>query len=135
MPKQPFILIVDDDRMNRLVLSKQLNSLAMPIGECEDGQQAIDSIKESTYQYIIVLLDLNMPVMDGYCFLIYLRDNSAEFSGKQIKVIVISALEYSVFQERKLELEIVTYLQKVVSKVKLIEALELAVGKFDFNDI
>ncbi len=135
MTKRPFILIVDDNRMNRLVLSKQLSSLGMSIGECEDGQQAVDFIKESSYQHIIVLLDLNMPVMDGYKFLVYLKDNKVEFCGKQIEVIVVSASEYAVYQERKLEVEIVAYLQKVVSKVMLIDAIELAIGKFDFDGI
>lgn len=135
MNKSPFILIVDDNRMNRLVLSKQLSFLEIPISECEDGQQAIDAIKESTFQHIIVLLDLNMPVMDGYKFLLYLRDNKVEFIGKQIEVIVVSASEYAVFKDRKLDVEIVAYLQKVVSKVMLIDAIELAIGKFDFDGI
>lgn len=135
MNKCPFILIVDDNRMNRLVLSKQLNSLGMSIGECEDGQQAIDFIKESSYQHIIVLLDLNMPVMDGYKFLVYLKDKKVEFSGKQIEVIVVSASEYTVFKEKKIDVEIVAYLQKVVSKVTLIDTIKLTLGKFNFDGI
>jgi len=58
-------LIVDDSKMSRMMLKKIISSsyADWEIIEAADGQQAVDAAKEA--QFDIVLLDFNMPVMDG----------------------------------------------------------------------
>jgi len=64
-------LVVDDSSVIRKVARRILEGLAFRISEAEDGQQALDHCRREFPDAI--LLDWNMPVMDGYEFLKALR--------------------------------------------------------------
>src|SRR5262247_1461618 len=64
-------LVVDDSSVIRKVARRILEGLNFKISEAEDGQQALDECKREMPDAI--LLDWNMPVMDGYEFLKALR--------------------------------------------------------------
>jgi two-component system chemotaxis response regulator CheY len=64
-------LIVDDSSVIRKVARRILEGLSFAITEAEDGQQALETCRGTMPD--AVLLDWNMPVMDGYEFLRALR--------------------------------------------------------------
>jgi two-component system chemotaxis response regulator CheY len=64
-------LIVDDSRVIRKVARKIIEDMGFECDEAADGQQALDACKENMPD--AVLLDWNMPVMNGLDFLIALR--------------------------------------------------------------
>jgi two-component system, chemotaxis family, chemotaxis protein CheY len=64
-------LIVDDSKVIRMVAKKILHELGFATEEAEDGQQALDLCRKSIPD--AVLLDWNMPVMNGIDFLRELR--------------------------------------------------------------
>ena len=64
-------LVVDDSSVIRKVARRILEGLDFKIAEAEDGQQAIEQCRNAMPD--AVLLDWNMPVMDGYDFLRNLR--------------------------------------------------------------
>ncbi|MEA5256283.1 response regulator [Arcicella aquatica] len=123
MPNNSIALIVDDEHLNRFLMRKYLQSCNIPFDEVTDGQEAIEWIKNSEHDKIIVLLDLNMPVMDGYEFLEYTVDNYFEFKEKKILTIVVSASDYTVFRQNAPHAEIIKYLSKPVGKEALYEAI------------
>lgn len=65
------ILMVDDSKVIRMVAKKILVELGFDTREAADGKEALDSCKESMPDG--VLLDWNMPVMDGMEYLVALR--------------------------------------------------------------
>lgn len=75
-------LVVDDSAVIRKVARRILESLQFTITEAEDGAQAVDACRSSMPDAI--LLDWNMPVMDGYDFLRNLRQMPG---GKAPKVV------------------------------------------------
>lgn len=81
-PKQ--ILVVEDNEINRMMLSGIL-SVEYKILEAENGQEALDILKEHKEQISLILLDIVMPVMDGYTFLSIMK---ADPSYASIPVIV-----------------------------------------------
>ena len=60
------ILIVEDNLINQKVLTTLLYLSGMHITIANNGQEAVDIVKESKIEFDIVLMDINMPIMDGY---------------------------------------------------------------------
>jgi two-component system chemotaxis response regulator CheY len=75
-------LIVDDSRVVRQVARRILEAHDFIVQEAEDGQQALETCRRALPD--CVLLDWNMPVMDGITFLRHLRD---EFGPEQPPVV------------------------------------------------
>ena len=83
------VLVVDDSRTMRLVLTRELNKLGFTrISEAADGRKAIERIRREPFD--LVLLDMEMPELDGMGVLLEIR-NDPELRG--LPVIVISGAE------------------------------------------
>ena len=89
------ILIVDDSELNRELLASMLED-EYEIYQVENGKKAIDILEENREQFKLVLLDMNMPVMDGYEVLSIMKRRkwldklpviviSAEIRGESVK--------------------------------------------------
>ena len=62
------VLVVEDNELNRALLSEILSS-EYQVLEAENGQVALDILKQHKDSIALILLDVRMPVMDGYTFL------------------------------------------------------------------
>ena len=58
------ILVVDDNRLNRIKLKRNLEQQGFGVGLAEDGESALANIKTGSFD--VMLLDIIMPGMDGY---------------------------------------------------------------------
>jgi PAS domain S-box-containing protein len=83
------VLIVDDDEFNRLVLRRFLPSPAFEVEEAVNGRAALDAARRSWPD--AVLLDLEMPVMDGWEFATRLRSLEREDGRKHCTIIALSS--------------------------------------------
>lgn len=79
------ILVVEDDKFNQLLIRNFLKQLNIETVTAEDGQEAIDILQAETFD--LVLMDIEMPVMDGYTATKIIR---TEFRS-DIPVIAVSA--------------------------------------------
>ena len=70
------ILIVEDNRLNRALLSEILSG-EYRVLEAENGQEALDLLHNGETDIALILLDVMMPVMDGFTFLDRLRQEGA----------------------------------------------------------
>ena len=70
------VLVVDDSKTIRLLLREQLNTLGCEVTEAGDGHQALKRLKKMP-QVDLVLVDWNMPEMDGISFVRAVRAESA----------------------------------------------------------
>lgn len=84
---QEYILIVDDQEMNRIIL-RDLFKNELRILEAANGMEAVERLKENRDQIIAVLLDVIMPEMDGFGVLRYMKTTELM---KQIPVILITS--------------------------------------------
>ncbi|MYL54649.1 response regulator [Pontibacillus yanchengensis] len=82
------ILIVDDENITRMGLRKTIESSEQfsVVGEASNGKQALEFVRQQ-HRIDVILLDLNMPIMDGLQFLDYL---DSTFQGK---VVVLSSYD------------------------------------------
>jgi adenylate cyclase len=120
---QGHILAVDDNRMNRIKLSANLESQGHTVTLAEDGQSALDLMRVESFD--VVLLDIIMPGRDGYDVL---QEMKGDVTLRDIPVIVISALDEIESAVRCIELGAEDYLSKpfdpVLLKARLRATLE-----------
>lgn len=95
MDNQIKLLLVDDDERNIFALSAYLKVKKFLITVARDGQECIDKLEEG--QYDVILLDMMMPVMDGFQTLEVIRNNP---KLKNNKVIALTALAMKGDMER-----------------------------------
>jgi len=81
------ILVVDDSKAVRKIVRNMLNNVSCEVFEAEDGEKALDLIYEHGY-FDLILLDWNMPKIDGYEFLRTVKENP---DWKGIKIIMITS--------------------------------------------
>jgi CheY-like chemotaxis protein len=83
------ILIVDDVPTNRKLLELILESVGVETVSVENGLEAVQAIERSDYD--LVLMDLQMPVMDGLTAIRKIRAWEAGQGGRRLPIVVVSA--------------------------------------------
>lgn len=84
------VLVVDDIFANRILLSATLDELGVKHDMANNGKIALDKIQATSYD--IILLDIEMPIMNGYEVVKYIRENTEE-PTKSMLVVGITAHE------------------------------------------
>src|SRR5438132_1523412 len=108
------LLVVDDNSMNRIMLSRYITKLGYRSSLAENGQQALEKLQAEPFD--LVLLDVQMPEMDGYQVLEQLK---ADPRLRDIPVIMISAVEELESVVTCIELGAQDYLPKPFNPVLL----------------
>ena len=116
--RKQILLIVDDIESNRILLRESLRPHGLQTIEAVDGRQSIDMARE--YSPDLILMDLRMPVMDGYEAINILKADSVL---KDIPVIVLTASAMKEEQEKIDNLNCEGYLRKPIEKNKLLREL------------
>ncbi len=101
------VLVVDDDAAVRALLGQHLGRAGYDVREAEHGQAAIEAIEQRVPDAI--LLDLMMPVMDGFEFLEVLRAREA---WRAIPVVVVTAMDLGEADRQALRRSVETVLEK-----------------------
>ncbi len=108
------LLVVDDNSMNRIMLSRYITKLGYRAALTENGRQALEKLQGEPFD--LVLLDVEMPEMDGYQVLEYIK---ADTRLRDIPVIMISAVEELESVVKCIELGAQDYLPKPFNPVLL----------------
>jgi len=82
------ILVVDDNPINRDMLTNYTRRLGLTVATAEDGQQALEMVARQRFD--LILLDIIMPVTDGFQVLAQLKSDLAQ---RDVPVIIISSLD------------------------------------------
>lgn len=121
------IIIADDQDLNRYVLKIFLKDLVMLINEAGDGQATLEALEQVHPAPVVLLLDLNMPVMDGYEVLGILRNNPEKYA--RVRTIIVSGTPYQQFALSGFSEFIDAYIEKPVNKQDLTEKIRNAISK------
>ena len=108
------ILVVDDNSMNRDLISRRLLNQGYQVNCAIDGKQAIKMIE--TGDYDLILLDIMMPELNGYQVLKYIK---ADETLRDLPVIMISALDEIDSIVRCIEMGAEDYLSKPFNPILL----------------
>lgn len=123
------ILVVDDHRTNRLKLSLGLKQQGHTVEVAENGQQALEMLRAQAFD--LVLLDIIMPVMDGYQVLQAMKNDGVL---RDIPVIVISAQDEMDSMIKGIEMGAEDYLPKSFNPVLLKARIGASLQKKRWRD-
>jgi len=108
------LLVVDDNKVNRLLLARSLEQQGHNVEMAENGLQALEMMQAKPFD--LVLLDIEMPEMDGYKVLEKVTSN---LQLRDIPIIITSALEELDSVVKCIEMGAEDYLTKPVNPVLL----------------
>jgi len=118
------ILVVEDDTVNRLAAVKVVERWGHVVSAVEDGRQALDALRREPFD--IVLMDVQMPVMDGLEATRRIRAGEAGERSRDIPIIAMTAYAMTGDRARCLEAGMVDYVPKPVNLEDLRNALTRA---------
>lgn len=121
------ILLAEDDSDNRLLIQSFLKNTGFQIDTAENGQAAVDKFQTSRYD--LVLMDVQMPVMDGHAATERIRAWEHEQGRRPIPIIALTAHAFYEDQERSSKAGCTGYLTKPINKARLIETIRESIRK------
>jgi CheY-like chemotaxis protein len=125
VPEQLSILLVDDNKINLKVAQKILKKIGYDAEIAESGQEAIDRCADTEYD--VVLMDIEMPDMDGVAAATAIRERAIGDEGPFIVALTANAMSSD--RESYLRAGMDDYLSKPIREDALVESLRAA-GRF-----
>lgn len=116
----PTVLLAEDSRDTRVMLKRAFELKGYRVFEAEDGQKALEIARK--YKPSLIVIDLNMPVLDGLETVKNFRE--MEVAGQQIPIVAITAFDVPGMEEAALEMGCNRYLSKPLDLAELDRALK-----------
>lgn len=115
------ILLVEDNKMNQIVAKQMLAKWKTQVTVANNGVEAIDILSKSTFN--IVLMDLQMPEMDGYEATRIVRDLASKVVDHEVPIIALTADAFNDTRERIIEIGASDFLPKPYKPEQLFEKI------------
>lgn len=128
------ILLVEDNIIEILKLKRAIENLGMnhEVLEAENGEIALDSIKQEEINPDIVLLDLNMPKMNGLEFLAKVRNDE---SIKHLPIIILSTSNNNRDLKEAYKLGVSGYILKPLKYEDYVKKIEYTLQYWSNNEL
>lgn len=120
------ILLVEDNYINQQVASEMLRNMGFMVDVAENGEEALRTLNQAIEPYDVILMDCQMPVMDGYETSRSIRTSSSSNFESDIPIIALTAHAMKGDAEKCFEAGMNSYLTKPIVN----EALKEELGKW-----
>jgi PAS domain S-box-containing protein len=114
------ILLVEDNPINQKVAVKLLNKAGFSVDTANNGVEAIEALQNGSYQ--MVLMDVQMPEMDGFEATMRIRNSKMPY--KDVPIIAMTAHALKGDREKCLEVGMNDYISKPISADELFEVIQ-----------
>jgi two-component system, sensor histidine kinase len=109
------VLVVEDDLLYSLMISKFLEPTGIEIVTASDGKEAVEHCKNEKFD--IIIMNIYMPVMDGF-------EATKEIRGFNSDIAIIAETEYSDLKKQCLSKGFTDYIHKPYTQYELIKIME-----------
>jgi CheY-like chemotaxis protein len=116
------VLVVDDNEAPRKALGYVLERAGFAVVEAADGEEGVREARRCAPG--LVLMDLSMPVMDGWAATRQIRRERLEAGGGRVPVVAVTAQILSPLEQSEAELLFDEVLAKPVTAARLVETVE-----------
>lgn len=117
------LLIVDDDAAQRMTTRHKLAPLEAQIDQAADGQRALEALARQRYD--LVLLDLNMPVLDGYALAEKIRRGAAP-ANRDVRIVAYTSEPAHLASVKTQKAGMDAFVSKPCAQFALVQALHHA---------
>lgn len=125
LPKKTLnILVAEDNEDNRLLIWSYFKNTPHRVVFAENGSAAVEKYKAAYELYDIILMDMQMPVMDGYTATSTIRAWEKENNLKPVPILALTAYAIKGDEEKSLRSGCNGHLTKPIKKSQLFEAIE-----------
>ena len=118
--------MVEDNALNQRLVSVILTKRGHEVDIAENGQKALECLREKNYD--LVLMDCQMPVMDGYEATRRLRANQPSVLNPRIPVIAMTANARQSDREHCMEVGMSDFIAKPINQNQMFEVIERVLG-------
>lgn len=115
------LLLVDDNKINRIIARTILNKLGFTVDEAVDGLDAVNILK--TKKYHLVFMDLQMPNLDGFEATKAIRQKNFYQANRKVPVVAMTANAMEGVKEKCFSVGIDDYVTKPISKKELVRVI------------
>ncbi|MCE5249917.1 response regulator [bacterium] len=115
------ILLVDDYEINRRIIKAFLGKTPYHIDEVINGEEGVNKVKSGRYD--CVLMDMQMPVMDGYAATRAIRAWEHEMSRPETPILALTAHAYREDVQKSIDAGCTAHLSKPIHKNELLESI------------
>ncbi len=122
------ILLAEDNEINQQVAVRMLTKLGHEVQLTENGRQAIEALNESIFD--VVLMDIQMPVMDGLRAVAVIREQE-QLTGRHQLIVAMTAHAMSGDRQRCIDGGMDEYISKPINRESIIDVLERMIGQVD----
>jgi len=124
VPSHPLrILLVDDSEDNRFLIKAYFKNSPYKVDMAENGAIAVDKFQTGTYD--LVLMDMQMPVMDGYTATRSIRAWEEGQGRRRTPIIALTAYAFAEDVEKSLAAGCDAHLNKPIKRDKLMESIRI----------
>ncbi|WP_455243927.1 response regulator [Petrachloros mirabilis] len=116
------VLLVEDSPDNQMLIRSYLKQTPYQLVVADDGSIALDKVKNEHFD--LILMDMNMPIMDGYETTSRIRSWEREYNLPHVPIIALTALALKEDGKKILEAGCDTHLTKPIKKQTLLEVLQ-----------
>jgi len=121
------VLLAEDSPVNRLLIREYLAATPLTLDEAENGQIAHEKFKSGRYD--LVIMDMRMPVMDGYAATRAIREWERLNDGSRTPVVALTASALKTDVDRCLEAGCDRHLSKPIRLEDLLETIAVVVPR------
>ena len=117
------MLLVDDVDINRLIVTEQLATLELEIDEAADGTEAVEAfMQHPPFYYDLILMDIQMPLLDGYAATRQIRESGKE-DALTLPIVAMTANAFKEDVDKALSIGMNAHLAKPIELDKMMEVL------------
>lgn len=117
-----YALLVEDNPVNLHVARKLVKLVGLDLDEAHNGQEAVEKLEK--FDYDLILMDCQMPIMDGYTATRTIRNKEAKSGGKRIPIIAMTANAMVGDKEKCLDAGMDDYMSKPLNRHVLEETIK-----------
>jgi len=115
------ILIADDNRINQIMAKKILEKHGYSVGTADNGKEVIVELSKKPYD--IILMDIQMPEMDGYQATSIIRECKEPGINSNIPIIAVTAHAQSFIEKKCLQVGMNDFIAKPITQKKLFQII------------